>query len=1281
MKNRNLGIKSKLTLLFLAVLTSFLVLSVLYGVLLLNNEKYRDFNDEVLSVKVEYYQLRQFEQQFLLQSTEDEIFYKTGQSEYLRKFETSYKSLIKKLEELSKHKISNKLELSERIEIVKENLVNYSSTMLKLSRKFYQRGSGETGIIGELELANQHAFDNARNEVLREYVLKMNQQKNQYLFQGDETAFTNFINTFTELNNFIRLNQNLPGLSQDSLSFDSIFVYAPQSTDFQGNYIKNINEFKKNFSSLIKIDKEIGQSFDEGIRGDLQTEIAKFDDLEQIFVILTKAKEETNSRTKRNFIILSILVLGLLSIVFVQFNQRLLKPIQLLKSYIEPLSKGILPGSTITINTGDELTQMSNDLNDLVAGLRKTTSFAATIGSGVFETEFHPLSTSDVLGNSLLEMRKNLQEARNEEEKRKYEDSLRKWSNEGLARFAEILRQSTSSISVLSNNIIKNLIHFLDANQGGLFLYNDSNKSNIHLELIASFAYNQERKKKKVIYMGEGLIGTCAIEKAPIYMTELPHDYLTINSGLGGANPVSLLIVPLKVEEQIFGVIEIASFKKMEQYEIEFVEKVSESIASTLSIARINQRTAELLEQSQQQAEEMAAQEEEMRQNLEELQATQEESARKEAEMQSILNAINSSSLVVEYDLKGKIINVNQAVLNMLRLTREQLVGRFQGDFESMDEEHVRTLDFWERIRDGEIISKTQRIKVGTDNFWLHEVYTPIVDADGFPYKILNLATDITSTKQQEQTLIEQAEEMAAQEEEMRQNLEELQTTQEQMLKQQEEVELMNRKLQANDQILRKALEKSKLQEKQLQEQNEELTKREGFLNSKMSELEILNKEISEKQTEIENQNKRLKEREKELAIALDNALKAEERIKERNMQLVASEEEIRQNMEELQATQEQLEQQQSELTQVNKELARREAEMAGRLQAINQTNLLAEYNLDGTIIRINDKYTDMLGYLVEDLIGKNQKMIITVNDRKSAEYKDLWRKLKAKETVEGEFKRLCKDGVEVFVRVVLNPIFDEKGNPYKVMEIGQDITSSILQRIEIESQIKAINDTNIFIELTADGTILEANDNYFKVSGYTSSDVLKKNIKHIITEEFRKSAEYNDLWLDLRNGLSVSNEYVFTAKDNSEVYLHGVFTPVSDINGHISKVLFVAFDITVNKLQEESLKLQTKELSAQEEEFRQNLEALYESQKDMEFKQQLLEKNQLRMAELENENAGFGFIINNYKQLLVAYLTELEEFNESLTKSQGNLSKQKYTEMVQKITELINETRSKLRS
>ncbi|NJK97429.1 MAG: GAF domain-containing protein [Bacteroidales bacterium] len=133
-------------------------------------------------------------------------------------------------------------------------------------------------------------------------------------------------------------------------------------------------------------------------------------------------------------------------------------------------------------------------------------------------------------------------------------------------------------------------------------------------------------------------------ERETIYLTDIPDNYIRITSGLGDSNPRCLLLVPMIMKDELFGVFELASFNELQPYQVEFVEKIADTIASTLSTVRFNMQTARLLEQSKIQAEELATREEEMRQNMEELRATQEQSARKEVEMQHTIESLQKKS-------------------------------------------------------------------------------------------------------------------------------------------------------------------------------------------------------------------------------------------------------------------------------------------------------------------------------------------------------------------------------------------------------------------------------------------------------------------------------------------------------------------------------------------------------------------------------------------------------------------------------------------------------------
>jgi methyl-accepting chemotaxis protein len=426
---------------------------------------------------------------------------------------------------------------------------------------------------------------------------------------------------------------------EEQLAYEQIYVTINDTLVPMHQSIMNQLSTMESYDDFFLLMTEIYTKVEEG--GDIITlsdkMIERLDNLtEQLEAKTTDARLDMDASFKNleNFIFASGVVLVVISIIIALFlAQMIIKPIIKIKNVLTQMGNGEMPNKQIK-ERNDEIGEMAAALNALIRGLKETTDFSIEIGKSNFESPFVPLSEEDNLGNALLEMRTNLKHATEEDSRRKKEDNQRNWASQGIAKYSDILRQNNDDIEKLTYDVISNLVKYCDANQGGLFVVNNDDENNVFIELSSAYAFNRKKFLENKIELGVGLIGRAVQEAETIYITDIPNDYITITSGLGDNNPKSILIVPLVINDEVYGVIEMASFKEFEKYQIEFVEKIGENIASTLSTVKVNIRTTRLLEQTRQQAEEMRAQEEEMRQNMEELQATQEESARREAELE-----------------------------------------------------------------------------------------------------------------------------------------------------------------------------------------------------------------------------------------------------------------------------------------------------------------------------------------------------------------------------------------------------------------------------------------------------------------------------------------------------------------------------------------------------------------------------------------------------------------------------------------------------------------------
>ncbi len=499
----------------------------------------------------------------------------------------------------------------------------------------------------------------------------------------------------------------------------------------------------------------------------------------QAWTLIYGVNQAAYFKSVNKFCVIAAIVGLLASVLFIMLIAYLFgtiaKPIKQTTEALMTLAKGDTENiHEIQINTGNELQDMGDSLNMVVDGIKKSADFAVHIGEGDFSVKYTKLSENDGLGMALMKMRDNLLENAENEKAHKQEEELRNWATEGIAKFGEILRQESDSLKSLGYNVMSSLVEYLNVNQGALFVQNDNDGNDIYFELVTAIAYGRDKFMKKEIYSGEGLIGRCIYEKKTIYLTEIPDDYVKITSGLGTANPSCVLIVPCMLNEDIYGVIELASFSEMKPYEIEFVEKLGESIASTVANVRTAERTQKLVNDSKLQNEELKAQEEEMRQNMEEMQATQEENQRQMEENlrireemnkeTALLNALldNISESIYFKDKDSRFIRASRSMIETFNMTSiDQLIGKSDRDFVPVEEADKYVADEESIMRTGMPILRQVQREVrydGSVEYTSTSKY-PLRDVDGNVIGTFGMSIDVTDAmnyKEKAQKTIEE---------------------------------------------------------------------------------------------------------------------------------------------------------------------------------------------------------------------------------------------------------------------------------------------------------------------------------------------------------------------------------------------------------------------------------------------------------------------------------------------------------------------------------------------
>ncbi|CAH2602489.1 PAS domain S-box protein [Rhodovastum atsumiense] len=241
----------------------------------------------------------------------------------------------------------------------------------------------------------------------------------------------------------------------------------------------------------------------------------------------------------------------------------------------------------------------------------------------------------------------------------------------------------------------------------------------------------------------------------------------------------------------------------------------------------------------------------------------------------------------------------------------------------------------------------------------------------------------------------------------------------------------------------------------------------------------------------------------------------------------------------------------------------RRAQDDRAKLRALDRSQAMIEFALDGTILSANDRFLAVLGYTLAELQGRHHSLFVPAGHRDSGEYRRFWEALNRGEYQAGEFKRLAKGGREIWLQASYNPVLRGDGRPCKIMKIATDITAAKLLNADHEGQINAIGQTQAVIEFDLDGGVLTANRNFLAALGYTLDEIRGRHHSLFVAAEDRAGEAYRQFWDRLRRGEHQAGEFRRIGKGGREVWIHATCTPIPDPDGRPFKVVKYATDIT----------------------------------------------------------------------------------------------------------------------
>ena len=493
------------------------------------------------------------------------------------------------------------------------------------------------------------------------------------------------------------------------------------------------------------------------------------------------------------------------------------------------------------------------------------------------------------------------------------------------------------------------------------------------------------------------------------------------------------------------------------------------------------------------------------------------------------LAAISRSQAVIEFDLLGIVQNANENFLNLMGYTLAEVLGQHHRIF--VDDQYAAGgayRAFWHKLGMGEF-DAGEYLRIGKDGkrVWIQASYNPVLDLEGQPIKVVKFCTDITAAKVRS---IESQATMGA-------------LSQSACLM---EIDAGHAILSLNDNMARALGRRSEdlIGKPEAHLLFEDTARDAGYIERwrKLRDGDAASGEV---------RRRGAGDREVWFAASMTPVMGLDGKLSK--VQVMAQ-----------------------DIT--ASKGARLEAD--GKLSAIDRAQAVIEFDMTGKVLHANDNFLQLLGYTLEEIKGRHHRMFVDAQQAESGAYQAFWERLGRGEFESSEYKRIGKNGREVWIQATYNPIFDPLGRPVKVVKFASDVTAGKLRAAEFEARVAAIDKGQAVIEFDLDGKVINANRNFLVAMGYTLREIQGQHHSSFCTPEYTQSADYRDFWLKLGEGEFISGRFHRVGKFGRDVWIQATYNPILDLNGQVTKVVKFAYDVSKEVMLERRIAAQSEQMT-----------------------------------------------------------------------------------------------------